>query len=71
MRHVIVIETADQRTIGKINTQLQAIIQRVVEMALNDEEIVNFVQCRFNVESATAAIHEMYNTPVCWRGGND
>ena len=64
MKHVIVIETVDIEAGGKrIPKSLQDVLERAVEIGVEEGHGVCFVCSRFNVESATAAIHEMYNLP--------
>ena len=65
MKHVIVIETVDPNCGGKKMSELdQEILTRTVELFLDTERRVGFVQSRFNVSSAIAAVHEMYGAPA-------
>jgi hypothetical protein len=67
MKHVIVIETVDGEK-GEIKSMLQNVLLRVCEMGITDLGMVCHVQGKFNVDSAIAATHEMYNAPK-WNGG--
>ena len=60
MKHVIVIETVDIPH-GIIHQTLQNVLLRAIEIGCEDECIAHFVHAKFNVESAIAAVHEMYN----------
>jgi len=64
VRHVIVIETPDRSRSGdEIPEKLQAALIRAIEIGVTEAHDVCFVQARFNVDSAIAAVREMYNVP--------
>ena len=67
MKHVIVICTVDDER-GVIDSQLQKVLERAVEIGVEEAGHPCYVQSRFNVKSAIAATHEMYNAPE-WKGG--
>lgn len=67
MKHIIVIETADGvdgMTPHPMSTFEQEVLSRTIELFLETEKRVGFVQSRFNVSSAIAAVHEMYGAPA-------
>jgi hypothetical protein len=67
MKHIIVIETADGEdglTPQPMSNFDQEVLTRTVELFLETEKRIGFVQTRFNVSSAIAAIHEMYGAPA-------
>ncbi len=67
MKHIIVIETADGvdgLTPHPMSAFEQEVLTRTIDLFLETEKRVGFVQCRFNVSSAIAAVHEMYGAPV-------
>ena len=63
MRHVIVIETPDRQGGNGIPEKLQAVLTRAIEIGVEEAHDICFVHARFNVDSAIAAVHEMYNVP--------
>jgi hypothetical protein len=64
MKHVIVIETSDDRPLNK---RTLCLFRAQAICALHDLATkyvgLSFINTRFNVSSATVAIHEMYNLP--------
>ena len=60
MKHVIVIETPETITISPLR---QDVLEGAIEGVLSGQSSSTFIQCRFNVDSAIAAVHEMYNAP--------
>jgi hypothetical protein len=65
MKHVIVIETSDDRPMSNRTLRL---FQAQAICALHDLATkhagLSFIDTRFNVLSAIAATHEMYNAPA-------
>lgn len=60
MKHVIVIETAD-------NAEFSGYVEHRIKQRISDVLLANNISCvtysKFFVESAIAAVHEMYNAP--------
>ena len=65
MKHVIVIETVDVEAGGKpIDPALREVLLRALEIGIEEfHGGVCFIQDRFNVQSAIAACHGMYELP--------
>ena len=63
MKHIIVIETVDYPAGKFIAPDLQSVLCRAVEIGVEEAHGSCFVNARFNVDSAIAAVHEMYNAP--------
>ena len=60
MKHVIVIETPDEG--GQISESVEnRIVWEVEKMVYKMTPTTAFVWSTFNVDSAIAAVHEMYN----------
>lgn len=64
MKHVIVIETSDDRPMSE---RTLCLFRAQAICALHDLATkhagLSFIETRFNVSSAAVAIHEMYNLP--------
>lgn len=63
MKHVIIINTSDYPDGLPLSAKDQQVLLRVVDLWLETEGRLGYVQSAFNVSSATAAVHEMYNLP--------
>jgi hypothetical protein len=63
MKHVIVIETSDPPDGKPFPRWLQQLILGKIENVVEERHGLCFTQSRFNVSSATVAIHEMYSLP--------
>ena len=63
MKHVIVICTVDDER-GNIPPKLQKVLTRAIEIGIEEDGHGEcYIQTAFNVESAIAATHEMFNAP--------
>ena len=66
MKHVLVIETVDVVAGGrKISSRLEGVLVRALEIGVEEAPGPCFIQSRFNVSSALAALHELYGVPNC------
>ena len=61
MKHIIVIETVDGKPLPE---KLQAVLIRAVDIGVSGGHGICWVQGKFNVDSAIAAVHEMFNAPA-------
>lgn len=65
MKHVIIIETVDG---FRIDIKLQNVLERALEIGVEEAVGPCAVYGRYNVQSAIAATHEMYGAEP-WNGG--
>jgi hypothetical protein len=63
MKHVIIIETVDREERIPDSERFTQALTSMVEELTEVFEGECFVQTRFYVESATVAVHEMFNLP--------
>ena len=63
MRHVIVIETVGESIPAYLPDRFQADVIATLDRMVRKYKGESFIQTKFYVESAIAAIHEMFNAP--------
>lgn len=67
MKHVIIIETADGEdglTPRPIPEWLQEFIKKLIDGQISTKHGACVIRSQFNVQSAIAAVHEMYGAPA-------